>query len=353
MSEELTPADIDGHIIRTLTSGILVVNHDGRVVTHNPAAATHLLVGESEIVEGTQLRGQKWAAPFMAILDEVCETNEVAQRRRVFVEDSVQRNKEIGVTATPIEYSGGERGAIFLFVDMTERRQLERAAELNRQLATLGELTAGVVHELRSPVMVISGMAELIGRQLEDDESVQDKIKLIAQECKHLEELVSQFLGYSQPFEIQATWIQPGEVLRRAAKLVRIRAEERRIPISEKVGENLPQMLGDGGKLVQVMVNLLSNAVDAVEDESGWVAAAVHESNGDIVFTVSDNGSGFSGTDEELFQPFVTHKEGGTGLGLSIVSRIVHAHRGSISAHNRLEGGATFAVSLPIGTTDD
>ena len=343
---------IASQIIRTLTSGILVIRHDGSIVTSNPAAAAHLLVKEEAIEAGAQLRGESWAKPFLDILDEVCDSDITAQRRRVIVEDNLKRSKEIGVTATPVEVSEGERGAIFLFVDMTERRQLERAAELNRQLATLGELTAGVVHELRSPVMVISGMAELIGRTLQDDASVQDKVKLITQECKNLENLVSQFLSFSKPFDIHAEWISPEEIARRAAKLVRIRAEERKIKISEQIDADLPQMLGDAGKLVQVLVNLLNNAIDAVADETGTVSLAAHASDDEIVFTVSDNGPGFEGTDEELFQPFVTHKEGGTGLGLSIVSRIVHAHRGGISAHNRPEGGATFAVSLPIGNTD-
>lgn len=344
--------DIAAQVIADFTSGVLALAKDGSVIMSNPASATHLLVDASALEPGASLNECEWAEPFMAILDEVCETGEPAARRSVFVDTADGGKKEIGVSGAPLHDEKGVEGTVFLFVDMTERRQLERAAELNRQLATLGELTAGVVHELRSPVMVISGMAELIGRQLADTPGVQEKIELISQECKHLEVLVSQFLSFSRPYDIHAAWCSPEEIATRAAKLVTVRAQEKGVTIKREIGKDLPKMLGDAGKIVQVIVNLMNNAVDAVDEKSGVVTLTAHESTGQIVFTVVDNGPGIDTADEDLFQPFVTKKEGGTGLGLSIVSRIVHAHRGTVSAHNGLEGGAVFAVSLPVGNAE-
>src|SRR5690606_32244747 len=114
--------------------------------------------------------------------------------RRELVLETPEGQKIVGVTASLLQGPAAFNGVIFLFIDLTEIRQLRRAAELNRQLAQLGELTAGVVHELRNPLSVISGMSELLMRKLGEGHEHQRKAKVIFEEAEELEKLITQFL---------------------------------------------------------------------------------------------------------------------------------------------------------------
>lgn len=344
--------DYTQQIINSLTSGVIAVDADGAVVTANRTACEHLHTKGDELHPGVRLDDLPFLGPMVEVFHEVSETREPLLRKEIALELPDGERKEIGLSASLLEGPDPFNGVIFLFIDMTERRRLERAAELNRQLAALGELTAGVVHELRNPVSVISGMAELLMRKLKDDDG-RKTADAIFREAAHIERSISQFLGFARPFQLSPAKCHPRKIGERAFLLCQRRAEAKSVELSLACDNDVPEMSADIERVAQALANIVNNAVDAVA-RGGSVALHIssdpdESGDGEIVFEITDNGPGIHlEKGENLFTPFFTKKEAGTGLGLTIVHRTVAAHRGSVRYGNRLEGGARFVVCLPI-----
>jgi signal transduction histidine kinase len=241
-------------------------------------------------------------------------------------------------------------GVIAMFTDLTETKRLEREAELNRQMASLGELTAGVVHELRNPLGAISGMAELLGRNTSLDESNAQILNSIVDEIAQLDRTITHFLAFGKPFELQLEHVTLSDVIERALRLGKRRIHSKHVTVAVNVNDDVPPLRADSTKLVQAIVNLLVNSVEAVP-EGGEIRVDVsdsHPSGESIVLSVSDNGPGVPVEErEKILRPFYSQKESGTGLGVSIVHRIVTAHGGSLEVGDSDMGGARFTLRLP------
>lgn len=341
-----SPLNLTQQILEELASGVLAVGNDGTVLASNRAAAVHL---GAELPPGAHLESLGIADPFLGVVKELLEMPAAIQRREVLIETATGETREIGLSASPFTANGETRGVILLFTDMTERRVLERAADLNRQLADVGELAAGVVHELRTPLMVISGMAELTARRLADQPEAKERQETILRECRQLGRIIEQFLSFARPFALEPGSCTPDAIAQRACELGEAKAVHHGVKLEVEVAPGLPAIEADPARAGQAIANLIGNAVEAVEEGTGRVWLSVFADRNAIVFTVADNGPGIQvPPGQDIFKPFVTMKEGGTGLGLSIVSRIIGAHGGTITHENRPEGGALFTVRLPI-----
>ncbi len=352
-SKKTVPAQLDTvfpQIINALSSGVIALDRDGVVVCANRAACAHLGVEPEAIRPGLRLEELALVGPLVDVVREVALTHAPVTRRELVLSLGPGIQKEIGLSASLLEGPEAFNGVVLLFTDMTDRRSLERAAEINRQLASLGELTAGVVHELRNPLSVISGMSELLIRKLSADEGLREIAETIFEEAGGLERAISLFLGFARPFsEVQVAPCNPEEIIERAVRLCRRRAQDKKVTLMSTVAEDLPRIQADVSRTAQALVNVLNNAIDAAPAETGEVNVRTCVDRAYVLFEVTDNGPGVQlAQGEDLFAPFFTKKEGGTGLGLSIVHRIISAHGGSISYRNREEGGVRFEIRLPI-----
>jgi len=237
-----------------------------------------------------------------------------------------------------------------MFTDLTETKRLEREAELNRQMASLGELTAGVVHELRNPLGAISGMAELLARNTSLDESNTQTLNSIVEEIAQLDRTITHFLAFGKPFAVQHEQVALSDIIERALRLAERRIHSKRVTVTVNVNDDVPPLRADSTKLVQAIVNLLVNSVEAVPQE-GKIHVDVcdsHPSGEQVSISVSDNGPGVPVEErEKILRPFYSQKESGTGLGVSIVHRIVTAHGGSLEVGDSDMGGARFTLRLP------
>lgn len=335
-------------IIESLGSGVLAVDEDGVVNAVNPAARAHLHLSADELREGIRIEELPHLAPLVDVWNEVHTSCKPIARREITLSLTDQTTKQIGLSVSMIRGEKPFNGAVFLFTDMTERRRQERSAELNRQLAALGELTAGVVHELRNPVSVISGMAELLMRKTEQNDERHGTAQVIFNEAAALERSISQFLGFARPFELQVATCSVDDIVQRSVQLCRRRASGKDVSVEAAVAPILPLVRADVYRMAQALSNVLSNAIEAAP-EGGFATIEAYQQRDEIVFEISDNGPGIAlGRGEDLFTPFFTKKEGGTGLGLSIAHRIVTAHKGTIQHANQRDGGARFVVRIPI-----
>lgn len=343
-----TMSDYANQIIHSLPSGVMALDNEARILIANPAACGFLNANQLDFALGVHIEDLPIARPFMEVMREVMTAQKSISRREIVLEIAKGQKREIGLSASLLDGPDAFNGVIFLFTDMTERRNIERAAELNRQLASLGELTAGVVHELRNPVMVISGMAEWLQRKA-DDQDLHDTAQTIFEEAAHLERTISQFLGFARPFQIEITRCHPKMIVARTLRLCQQKAADKGVRLEEDVPPGLPEMEADPSRIAQALSNLVNNAIDAVEPGEGRVLIAVHRVDADMLFEVYDNGAGIQAPpDQNLFKPFVTHKEGGTGLGLAIVHRIITAHSGTVSYDDLETGGTRFEIRVPI-----
>lgn len=346
----IEPMNYTGQILNSLTSGVIAVDGQGVVLVSNTAAGEHLQVPMERLAPGCRLDAMPHVRPFLDIERELFAHRIPISRREIILEYEDGGRKEIGLSASLLEGPREYNGVIFLFVDMTERRRQERAAELTQQLATIGELTAGVVHELRNPISVIRGMGEFLLRKLPPEDDRRKSAKIIFDEAVHMEKSIAQFLSFARPFELEPVHCSHEDVVNRVIQLCRRQADVKSVTLDYEAEADIPSFRGDPGRLAQALANIVGNAVDAV-DTGGRVTLRVTCRRPHIVFEIIDNGPGIHlEPGEDLFQPFFTRKEDGTGLGLAIVHRIVTSHHGKVSYGNHEGGGARFEVRIPIDT---
>src|ERR1700680_4057182 len=240
-------------------------------------------------------------------------------------------------------------------------RELERAqaeARRSERLAALGQLSAGLAHEIRNPLGIIKGSAEMLNQRMRTAEPlVAELAGYISSEVNRLSALVSRFLDFARPLRIETRACSVAEIVDRALRAVAANWNGPEIKIDRRYDRELPPAAVDENLCEQVFVNLVQNAYDAMSDTGGKLGVSIANGvRGDrrgIEVRVSDSGPGVPvELYEQIFNPFFTTKNTGVGLGLCIVSKIVDEHRGSIELVNRQkrsgESGACFVIFLPL-----
>jgi two-component system sensor histidine kinase HydH len=235
-------------------------------------------------------------------------------------------------------------GATVVFWRLSLRAERTAAQlERDRQLKSLGQMSAVLGHELRNPLAGLKGHAQLILRKLPSGDTARKDAAIVVREAVRLEQLANQVLEFARTGEVELRSEDPLLIARGAADAVgceRVRVESQ--------PEEMPSWPLDRPRMEQVLTNLLTNAVQASSDGEPVELAAYLDGEGTLVYEVRDRGEGLSPGDEEsIFQPFVTHRAKGSGLGLTLARQIVERHGGRIEARTRRGGGAVFRVSLP------
>ncbi len=236
-------------------------------------------------------------------------------------------------------------------------RQLAQAQEEKRRserLAALGQLSAGLAHELRNPLAIIQGSSEMLSRRAEkDDDLVAELAGNISGEVQRLNVLITRFLNFARPSELHLSLQPIVPVLERALKNVRNHRPDARIRVEQHYADGIPPLPMDADLCEQAFTNLFLNAYEAMEETGGTlrVSAAPASWNGrrGVEIEVTDSGPGIAPElASQIFNPFFTTKKSGVGLGLSIVSKIVDDHHGSVRVENSPGQGACFRIFLPV-----
>ena len=255
-------------------------------------------------------------------------------------------------------FSQQSRKQTQLYRELAERlaetnRRLEQAqaeARRSERLAALGQLSAGLAHEIRNPLGVIKGSSEMLSQKLQaSDELSRELAGYISTEVNRLSALVTEFLDFARPLHAQ---LVPGDVtamLERTIEIVEHRWKGKAVRVERNYGSHLPLVPLDESLCEQAFLNLVQNAFEAMEETGGTlrVEARMSSLNGHegIEIVLADTGTGVpEKLREEIFNPFVTTKKTGVGLGLSIVSKIIDGHGGRIRVENGAEGGARFTL---------
>ena len=231
--------------------------------------------------------------------------------------------------------------AVVAFQWLKRREALQHKLERERHLATLGEMSAVMAHELRNPLASLKGHAQLLAERVERDEVLRPKADRVVNEAVRLEQLMNDLLAFVKSGELRREEADPNDVLRAAVEASGNGSVEARY-----LPGRTPWPL-DSGRMQQALENVLRNAVQA-SPQGHRVEAAVGMEGRALVFTVRDHGPGIpAGEEERIFEPFVTGRVRGVGLGLAIARRIVELHGGTVSAKSHAGGGAEFRLTVP------
>lgn len=229
-------------------------------------------------------------------------------------------------------------------IQRLHQSQMSRA----EHLATLGELAAGLAHEIRNPLAGIAGVVEIIGRDLPENSAGREVWEEARGEIQRIQKTLNDLLNYSRPRapEFAAGPLQVAA--ERAIRMARQQAASRPIEIRLVRDGDVPPCEHDPSQIEQMLLNLLLNALQAI-DGAGRVDVRLESRDGKAILTVADTGRGIPTEHlKKIFRPFFTTKGHGTGLGLSLARRIVETHGGHIEVHSALQKGTTFTVTLPL-----
>ena len=273
-------------------------------------------------------------------------------------------DRVIGYTLSRVKDDSGQAvGAVMFFKDLTRVEQMEERERLRDRLASLGEMAAGIAHELKNPLAGIEVMAGLLRRQVPDSTAAQSLLADIMSEAKLANSIVVEMLEFVRPLRLQVERIDLADVMHQATILAESKVSRGTVAVALNFSHDLPMIDGDQHQLCQVFTNLLANAFEALGGQGHITITAFSSVLEDdpalpsgqapvpmVVIDVADDGPGVSAElTDKIFDPFFTTKAQGSGLGLAIVTKIVDAHDGRIDLSSS-EAGTRFRVTLPVSS---
>ena len=238
--------------------------------------------------------------------------------------------------------------------DMTQERELRVRLMESDRLAAVGELVAGVAHEVNNPLSSISAFAQLLLRETTLAPSQRESIEVIRAETMRASQVVKDLLAFARRSEPQRAPLDVNGVVARTVRMRQYQFSEASVVVETELADDLPSVMGDARQLQQVCLNLLTNSVQAMAPHGGTLRVRTFSADGAVVLEVSDSGTGIPAhVRAHIFEPFFTTKQEGegTGLGLSVSYGIISAHRGTIEVTESSSMGTTFRVTLPAVST--
>jgi len=342
-------------VIDSLLSGLATADGAGRLLTFNRAAAT--ITG----VTPEQAIGQR-AAEVLQLPADLQDHLAGLDRIHGLRVDIPFRTPDgqlldIGLTASAIDFPDGGSGSIFTFQDVTELRRLERNARLQQRLAAVGEMAAGIAHEIRNPLASMSGSLQVLRQELSLNEEQGQLMDIVLRESGRLNQTIRSFLAYARPRKSAIGYLDICRIVADTALLLRNGANVREgHTVEVDVPDEPVWYEADENQIRQIVWNLATNGLRAMAD-GGRLRLAVRlepgagpggAGGGDVVITVQDTGRGIPADElDAIFQPFRSSFEKGTGLGLAIVHRSVTDYGGTIHVSSTVGEGTTVEVRLP------
>lgn len=251
---------------------------------------------------------------------------------------------EIGTLSTAFNEMASELEKSATEVKELHQREIERAA----QLASVGELAAGVAHEIKNPLAGVSSGIDLLEQKLDQDQPTEGIRKQIRSELRRMDRAVRDLLSYARPKEPRVGWVAPGLLVTRVVGLVKPQAEAAGVRVEERTTSVTERVRVDPEMLTQALVNLALNGIQAM-DAGGLLTISTSEKEKEILIGVTDTGKGIPDSEiEKIFRPFFTAKHRGTGLGLAITRTIVERHGGRLEVESTPGIGSRFTLILPM-----
>ncbi len=327
--------------------------------------ATHaaVVIANARFFEMVRRAKEQWETAFDALSEGIAGKSHAllglleAARRGDHPPPLVARSERLGstmrVTAASIPTATRDQSVVVLVEDVTDQQAMETQLIQSEKLAAVGQLVSGVAHELNNPLTSIAGLSEFLLEQKEISKKDRGHLKVIHEQAERAGRIVRNLLTFARKESTERSPLDVNDVIERTLQLMEYDLKLQAIDVQRDLRAGLPTVLGDRHSLQQVVLNLLTNAAQAVAENGPGRARAITVStwfDEQVHLRVADTGPGISDVvAQNVFTPFFTTKEPGkgTGLGLSIAYSIVENHGGRITVERPATGGAAFRVDLP------
>ncbi len=333
-------------ILESMTSGVLIFNPEGRVTYANPEIrnimSRQFPEGWSPFDSNDKLPGR-----LNELMIEALNTNITLESEKVKIKNS-NPARIVEVNAFPFRNeTGGMLGTAVFIKDVTQISALEEQLKRADKLSALGVLAAGIAHEIRNPLTGMKMIVQLLQSEFGIKDPRSEPLHIIQSEIDRLESIIGNLLDFAKPSKPKAIDVEPDRVLEDCYQLIKNQIRKQSIRFSKTVVPNCPKIVGDPDQLKQVFINILTNAVQALQPE-GELRISIDLREDFVTIAFEDTGTGIPASRlPDIFNPFMTTKEDGTGLGLSMALRIVEEHGGKIEVQSVAGEGSTFTVYLP------
>ncbi len=342
------------YILGSITSGVVICDSLGIVTRFNRSAENILNFFEKDC------RGKHYCDIFgpahrlSHMLDDALIHGRTHSRNEFEIRRPDGERLWLGCSSSMVNDEKGEgMGAVLLMIDLTEIRRLQEISSYSEKMASLGELAAGLAHEIRNSFAAIMGFANLIKKAVSSDDNAVRIVEALGNEATAAENLLSRFLNFARP-------LYPQPELTGVSDIVTFDKYSIPAPLSEKVNivyriaDNIPHIYVDPALIRQALSNLLINACEAMPEGGDIVVEArleekrIEGRHDELLIAIVDTGRGIDpGIKGEIFNPFFTTKTEGTGLGLALVKKIVIMHQGRVEAQSKQGKGTRFTIRLP------
>jgi len=341
---------LTGNILEAMHSCVVAVDRNGKIIMFNRLAEDIFsLSKENAVNHDYQAVFPNDECLLKQTLEKQRTTREMEREFRTF---SGEEKFLIIGTSTLFDEEKKINGAVAVIHDVTELKKYEEEAKRSERLSALGNLAAGVAHEIRNPLNAISITAQRLKSEFvpqKDKEEYIFFIKTILDEIKRLDSIINQFLSLAKAQKLNLVPIDMGRFLNEVVDLVEIEAKEKNIQVTREI-DDLPEREIDPEELKKALLNIMLNGIHATPSGGTLsINAYLNDSQRDVLIKIKDSGIGIPKENlSKIFQPYFSTKEKGTGLGLSIAHRIITDHKGKIEVESELGKGTVFTVRLPI-----
>jgi len=327
--------NINSLIVDNISSGIITTKPNGDIFSINESAKK--IIGEKSNINN---------------INKIFSINQNINGKMGRIEDTItigEDKKIIELIYSPLKTGDGEsKGNIYLIQDLTKQKRLEYAVRQQDKLAAVGQLAAGIAHEIRNPLASISGSVQLLQSTSSDPENLQ-LFNIIIREIDRLNGLITEFLEFVKPDIVNEEPMDLNYLIDELVKMLKFNKTVRQ-DVSIDLQLNSERTIhGDSPKLKQALLNITLNAMQAMSDvEVAKLSIKTYDENDKVVLSITDTGIGIKPeTLNKIFEPFHTTKPKGTGLGLAITHKILENHQAEVFVESELGKGTQFTISFP------
>lgn len=341
------------NILHSSDSAIMVVDNEEKYVSWNKGAENIFGFTEKEVLgKPTTLllpEGSKYENELKYILDEI------RTRGYISINETERKTKDgkivtIQLTVTKLPGNNGNAtGRTVIIRDFTEVKRLQQQVDQSEKLAVIGQLAAGVAHEIGNPLTSISAIVQILQRKSPDD-FFSEQLSTIKENIDRISRIVRELVDFSRPPSHERTLIQITDIIKTAIGIVKYDKRVKKVDFKTELDKDAPVIMLVPDQLLQVFVNILINALDAIQGNGQIIVKSAHDNN-NIYVSITDDGCGIdSSTINNIFDPFFTTKDvgKGTGLGLSVSYGIIKKFHGDIFVESKLNEGTKFTIKIPI-----
>jgi PAS domain S-box-containing protein len=346
-------ASYNEYILRSISSGMIICDEEGRIIRMNHPAEMILGKKESAALGKHHKTVLGEDSPLCSVIQMAFEEQRASSIPEIRLTKRNGESVPLSLSSSAVKDEQGRTlGAAILLTDLTEIKRLEERMAFKDKMATLGEMASGLAHELRNSMGAVLGFGKLLNKRKDDPRAQSQAIDGIVHEAMCMESMLQRFLAFAKPFQLKIEKIDLKQIIQECRRSVDETLKENQIAFTFDFDPDLPAVLGDRILLKQCFQNLIQNSIQAMPD-GGRLRVSLEEKQctpeeKTIVVQISDTGCGIAEEDQDkIFNPFFTSREKGTGLGLSLVKKIVSLHNGKTELESELGKGTTFIIHLP------